>query len=211
MLNTFEKLSESKQIAILDAAASVFAEKGFFQAGIAEICKKAGISNGALYKYFKNKDDLYKAVINRAIDLMVGQMNEVNNLEAPFFDGLALGLKETASFCRRHRDYMVVYLDLGSPSMDRFAMVLSESIEGVAQEFWEDQVERGKARSEIDEYIDSSLAAYFMDNHLMLFMFSLISEHYNQRFHRFFKADGRELDVDEKIGIILRSARRFLS
>ncbi|RLB79785.1 MAG: TetR/AcrR family transcriptional regulator, partial [Deltaproteobacteria bacterium] len=55
MLKTFKKLPRKKQIAILDAAAAVFASKGYYQANVGEICRRAGISNGALYKYFKNK------------------------------------------------------------------------------------------------------------------------------------------------------------
>jgi hypothetical protein len=41
--NTFEKLSEKRQIEILDASAKIFAEKGYFQAGIIEICQTTGI------------------------------------------------------------------------------------------------------------------------------------------------------------------------
>ncbi len=50
--NTFEKLPETRQMEILHASAIIFAEKGYFQAGIVEICQTTGISNGALYKYF---------------------------------------------------------------------------------------------------------------------------------------------------------------
>jgi hypothetical protein len=39
-----------KQIAILDASARIFAQKGYFQAGINEIRQAAFISNGALCK-----------------------------------------------------------------------------------------------------------------------------------------------------------------
>lgn len=43
---------------ILEAAIKVFAEQGFFQATIAQIAKEAGVADGTIYLYFKNKDDI---------------------------------------------------------------------------------------------------------------------------------------------------------
>jgi AcrR family transcriptional regulator len=54
---------ESKRLIILDAAAKVFAEKGFQYATMAEIAKGAGISTGLTYSYFKNKLDVLLSII----------------------------------------------------------------------------------------------------------------------------------------------------
>lgn len=43
---------------ILDAAVEVFAEKGFFNATVAEVARRAGVADGTIYLYFKGKDDL---------------------------------------------------------------------------------------------------------------------------------------------------------
>ncbi len=43
---------------ILDAAITVFADQGFFQSTIAQIAKEAGVADGTIYLYFKNKDDI---------------------------------------------------------------------------------------------------------------------------------------------------------
>ncbi|MFC1813581.1 TetR/AcrR family transcriptional regulator [Thermodesulfobacteriota bacterium] len=43
---------------ILEAAIKVFAEKGFFQSTISLIAKEAGVADGTIYLYFKNKDDI---------------------------------------------------------------------------------------------------------------------------------------------------------
>jgi len=47
-----------KHQAILDAAVKVFARKGFFQSRVSEIAREAGVADGTIYLYFKNKDDL---------------------------------------------------------------------------------------------------------------------------------------------------------
>lgn len=49
--------------AILDAAAQAFAEKGYANVSIAQIAKAAGISDGLVYRYFRDKRDLLFAVL----------------------------------------------------------------------------------------------------------------------------------------------------
>lgn len=43
---------------ILDAAVSVFAEQDFYKSTISQIAKEAGVADGTIYLYFKNKDDI---------------------------------------------------------------------------------------------------------------------------------------------------------
>ncbi|MDP2157207.1 MAG: TetR/AcrR family transcriptional regulator [Nitrospirota bacterium] len=54
---------------ILSAACDVFAERGYEKASIREVAKRAGISIGGIYIYFRNKEELYTG-------LMRAQMNE---------------------------------------------------------------------------------------------------------------------------------------
>jgi len=57
-----------KREAILRAATSVFAEKGFFNSKVADIAKAAGVADGTVYLYFKNKDDVLHSIFDRAMD-----------------------------------------------------------------------------------------------------------------------------------------------
>ena len=50
---------------IIDTALKVFAEKGFAKTTIKDISETAGISQGLMYHYFKSKEDLLTAVIQR--------------------------------------------------------------------------------------------------------------------------------------------------
>lgn len=43
---------------ILEAAVSVFAKQGVFQATVSQIAREAGVADGTIYLYFKNKDDI---------------------------------------------------------------------------------------------------------------------------------------------------------
>jgi TetR/AcrR family transcriptional regulator, fatty acid metabolism regulator protein len=57
-----------KREAILRSATSVFAEKGFFNSKVADIAKAAGVADGTVYLYFKNKDDVLHSIFDRAMD-----------------------------------------------------------------------------------------------------------------------------------------------
>jgi AcrR family transcriptional regulator len=53
--------------AILDAAHTVFARKGYVAAGIADLAGELGIGHGTVYRYFDNKRDVAAAVLDRAL------------------------------------------------------------------------------------------------------------------------------------------------
>ncbi len=53
---------ESRRRQILDAALSCFSENGFHQTGMADIVKRSGLSQGAVYLYFQSKDALIEAL-----------------------------------------------------------------------------------------------------------------------------------------------------
>ena len=74
--------SSAKRERILAAAERVFARHGFFAAKVSEIAKDAGVADGTIYLYFKNKDDLL-------ISLFEARMQVVNQTLAAAIAGLA--------------------------------------------------------------------------------------------------------------------------
>ncbi|HKP27349.1 MAG TPA: TetR family transcriptional regulator [Dongiaceae bacterium] len=52
---------------ILDAALTVFVEKGFAATKLDDVAVAAGISKGLLYRYFDNKAELFKAVVRQTL------------------------------------------------------------------------------------------------------------------------------------------------
>jgi TetR/AcrR family transcriptional regulator len=69
-----EKLERRE--AILDAAARVFSDKGLLAATMDEIAAEAELSKGALYLYFKNKDELYLAHAARTLDELGDRLHQ---------------------------------------------------------------------------------------------------------------------------------------
>ncbi len=60
--------SPDKHAAILRAATKIFAREGFFGAKIADIAREAGVADGTVYLYFKNKDDILISIFNQTMD-----------------------------------------------------------------------------------------------------------------------------------------------
>jgi len=58
-------VSEERKDQIMNAAEDVFTQKGFSNARMDDIAKKTGLSKGTLYLYYKSKDDLIIAILNR--------------------------------------------------------------------------------------------------------------------------------------------------
>ncbi|HJQ68126.1 MAG TPA: TetR/AcrR family transcriptional regulator [Blastocatellia bacterium] len=69
-----KKASQAKERAngkyetILRAAIKVFARGGFFNSKVADVAREAGVADGTVYLYFKNKDDILVSIFNYVMD-----------------------------------------------------------------------------------------------------------------------------------------------
>ncbi len=62
-----DELREQRRSAILEAAAEIFAQKGYHRATIKEIAAAVGIAPGTIYLYFKDKRDLLLSIAERLV------------------------------------------------------------------------------------------------------------------------------------------------
>ena len=58
-------VSEERKFQIINAAEEVFTKKGFDEARMDDIAEQTGLSKGTLYLYYKSKDDLIIAILDR--------------------------------------------------------------------------------------------------------------------------------------------------
>jgi TetR/AcrR family transcriptional regulator, fatty acid metabolism regulator protein len=66
-----------KRSLIADAAIEVFADKGFHQARVSDIAKRAGVADGTIYLYFKNKEDLLLSIFEQKMDELLTGLGRV--------------------------------------------------------------------------------------------------------------------------------------
>ncbi|HAR33367.1 MAG TPA: TetR family transcriptional regulator [Desulfobacter sp.] len=70
-----QKRKSDKYHNILNSAGAVFAEHGFYKATISQIAARAGVADGTLYLYFKNKDDILYQYLSFKTDVVFEKMN----------------------------------------------------------------------------------------------------------------------------------------
>ena len=69
--------NNNKYQRILAASVSVFADHGFHQSTVSRIAKKAGVADGTIYLYFKNKEDILVQIFNYKTKQIFERFREV--------------------------------------------------------------------------------------------------------------------------------------
>jgi TetR/AcrR family transcriptional regulator, fatty acid metabolism regulator protein len=71
------KQNKPKYKQIIDAAVVVIAENGYHQAQVSKIAKQAGVADGTIYLYFKNKEDILISLFREKMSIFVEKIEEV--------------------------------------------------------------------------------------------------------------------------------------
>lgn len=87
MKNCPNDLTE-KEINIILAATEVFSEKGFHQATVEAVSKKAGVGKGTIYLYFKDKEDLFGRMISYHFCELGKQVENILATQNPLLEKL---------------------------------------------------------------------------------------------------------------------------
>ncbi len=60
-------MSSDTRQALIDSAVTLFSTKWYGTVSVAEICRAAGLSNGAFYRYFKGKEEIFCAILDHVV------------------------------------------------------------------------------------------------------------------------------------------------
>jgi AcrR family transcriptional regulator len=133
---------EVRKRQILDAARSTLIRRGYQDVRLDDISRSAGISKGALYLYFHDKEDLFAAVLGDLVERLEARLQGVPP-QGSALDMLRMTAQEELAFVDENKDFIVQF-SLEKPSLcgaragkelqRRFAkhlLFLSERIEGL--------------------------------------------------------------------------------
>ncbi len=81
-------VSEQRRTQIIEAAQSVFARLGFHKARMDDIAQEAGVSKGTLYWYYRSKDAIIAAILDRIFSQEVEALKEVLAGDGPVAERL---------------------------------------------------------------------------------------------------------------------------
>ncbi|MEZ5073001.1 MAG: TetR/AcrR family transcriptional regulator [Bacteroidales bacterium] len=105
-----EREKQQRREEIIRAAEDVFFTKGIDLATMDDVAERAELSKGTLYLYFRNKEDLYVAVAQSAIDLLRRSMDGIEDGPDPALDKLQAMGRQTVRFARSHPNHMKAIL-----------------------------------------------------------------------------------------------------
>jgi AcrR family transcriptional regulator len=110
---TPERRRERTREALLDAAAVVFAKRGFDGASLDEIAATAGYTRGAIYKHFADKEELLHEVCVRLNERTFAEFDEVPGISQPIDQFVHIGevTEHWRSMVERDAEFRIVMLE----------------------------------------------------------------------------------------------------
>jgi len=147
---------EEARIRILNAAQDAFAEKGYDQTTMEDIAQRIGVSKGALYLYFKNKDELCFANAARGSKIL-------NKMNKECCEGASTGFEKVerllSTLYQFYRDYPGYYLanwhselphyETESPAMVELKRAVSDNFR-ILEEAITEGIHDGSIRDDIN-------------------------------------------------------------
>ncbi len=125
--------SEETKSKILTSAKAEFLEKGFTNASLRTIAANAGLTTGAMYRHFKDKDALFCALVDDAIDetlkmVKAGGLENHENLEDPIG---GVHAENEKTFANQFIDYILT-------NKEAFVLLLTKSAGSTHENFLEE-------------------------------------------------------------------------
>lgn len=132
----YQRRKEDRPQEITEAAFLAFAENGYAATRVEEVARRAGVSKGLLYLYFKTKEELFKAVIKsvviRRVDALVTTLENTELSSEEFLRGPLLEFMKSVP---------------GSPVSVVIRLLISEGNRhpDLVDYYWENVVSKGLA------------------------------------------------------------------
>ncbi|MBN1149125.1 MAG: TetR family transcriptional regulator [Anaerolineales bacterium] len=95
---------------ILDAAAQIFSQKGFHATSMQDIAQAVNLQKGSLYHHISSKQEILVAVLDRALDLLIANMQDVLDQPLAADEKLRQAMRVYLKTMLDHRDLAAVLL-----------------------------------------------------------------------------------------------------
>ena len=155
---TIHSVKADKRDAILRAATDVFAQRGFFNAQVADVARAAGVAAGTVYLYFRSKDDLLVSIFERTMrEAIEAGRAAIEPVEDPI-ERLRVIARVHLERLGHDRALAVVFqveLRQSTKFMERFSATLLREYLGLIREVIVD----GQAAGVIRREVNATLAA----------------------------------------------------
>jgi AcrR family transcriptional regulator len=109
---TREEKKARTRAQLIDAAATVFARRGFVPASLDEVAEEAGLTKGAVYSNFDSKEDLFEAVIDERFDKpLQHEVEAISEIEGTQQDRAMAGARMFIDAVQQERELFLLALE----------------------------------------------------------------------------------------------------
>lgn len=141
---------------ILDAAARVFRQKGYYHANISDIAKKVGLQKGSLYHHIKGKEELLYEIIMSALGLYVESLRGIVIYGRPTDDAIREAIIAHMEPIGIQFDYVYVFINEMRNLPEKYRKEADSELESY-ERLWIKMLEEGKASGLFKPDVDSKM------------------------------------------------------
>jgi TetR/AcrR family fatty acid metabolism transcriptional regulator len=149
-----------KRRRILEAAVRVFARKGYFAARVSDIAKKAGVADGTIYLYFRNKEDILVCLFDDVMSQHVVQAREAVRALPSAAERLLAVAERHLTVLGENRDLAAVFqveLRQSTRFMERFTASWLRDYFDLLDEVMEEGQRDGSLRADINRKLAAKM------------------------------------------------------
>ena len=148
--------------AIISAAYSAIAKKGYAQVSMRDIALEAGVNKSILHYYFKDKDELILKVFHYLHDKFLEIIREAAALPTNIEEKFTVGFREFLKFTEEKPRWFIVMMELiiqlvRRPESKKEVISLYREIKGALADALLETKKRGEIQVDLDEDIIASL------------------------------------------------------
>ncbi len=190
-----KKLTEDQQARIIEKATLEFAKKGYKGAGLSAIAKSAGVSVGVIYKYYKDKEELFDACVSKSIIYLDEALQKAGSGGESLPEQIRTLVAQMQAACKEHPEYFRMYHQITTGDDRGQAAKLAQIIELPSAKAYRTAIRKAQTEGHIDGELDIGAGAFFFDNLMMMLHYAYSCTYYTERMNIYC---GRQLASSEK-------------
>ena len=159
-MNQYQKTTEKKKQAIIQAALQLFKEKGFKDTSIKSIAEAAEVSPVSIYNYFGSKDNLVALCVNDLFEEITQQAEDILNSNLDF----KIKLDHAFALCQEKMSQQISdYFQDKLVEDSVFSTLLTKAITAKKRDIYRAYIKVGKEEGLIAEDLSTELILNVMD------------------------------------------------
>jgi AcrR family transcriptional regulator len=139
-----------KKKQIIATGKTLFWKHGFKRVTIEEVCAEAKVSKMTYYKYFSNKMELVKAIMEKTMKESIDQYKAIMHSDVPFTEKIEMQLQMkmegTSDISSEFMDDLIIH---GNPEMMEYMGKMTQRVLGIVHEDYVTAQKNGEIRQDV--------------------------------------------------------------